>query len=564
MGSGSTTKIGSAGIDSPTYHEARERLRETLGKRPSASTIDALKDVYMGVCGERVLFGGAAEERYAQSLLHFARQFGKTRGSLKNAYRRFLDNGHQCPEESPAKRSFALSDVFDDLAFQYMQFAAIQRAAHPSSETITLETVAVQAKRIAQVLREKPLDDHDLSTLARLSALLKNIRTQSLGERFVMLIEWNERGGPVLPYHFDHLVRHAGDVDYDQWEKMLRRVFTGHKRIRVEPYDLGLEAGFDAYVGTSFQIVERIVIGAVRLSADLSQTIDGHALYEMAVTAPTLSPRTIGELLDEQMTLSADLPEEEDLDDLVNPDTSGERARSLERFYNVLSTLRTHSLLTLISKGEIQFVMAFLHVFQLWQWRPHVSVDILLHVAASQDLSNMKAQWIGSMLEMLHAPAHLSWSLKNHLDTKEHPFLTLYSLDEFWNQLSIFLDPREQRRLGEMDDKGSGQGGSSAPVTPATGGAAPVSSDPGTTSAAPVVTDFEELEAKSGASKIGFEVIDDAPTNRHGAMAVHARASLYKRGFIYRSGQLYKGARTYMNPAMTPQRPPTVFRPVMR
>jgi len=549
MGSGSSIKIGDVAV---TYDEAWDRLR-ALGRRADASTIDSLKDVYTRECGERVLSTGKSEKRYFSSLLRFAMRLGNTKSSLTDAYRLSLDKGQECPEGSPAERSLSLSDVFVSLAFQFADIAAIQRATHPALETVTLESVAVQARRMAQVLREKPLDSHDLSTLEHLAALLQNIKIQSLGERLMMMIDWDEKGRPILPYHFDHLVRSAGDVDYDKWEDLLKTVFTGDGRIQVEPYDLGSEMGFAAHVDISYQIIERIVKSAPGLFEETSYAVDDYIFNELATTAWRLSPRTIDGLLNEQVSFFGDPTEEDNFDDPFNANDAGALMRPLERFYNVLSILRIHSLLTLISRGEIQLTNAFLHVFQLWQWRPHVSVDILLHVAAATGSNGMKAGWIWSMLEKLHAPAHLSWSLKNHLDTEEYPILTVSSLDEFWEQLSIFLDPEQQRRLKEMDDEGGGKDGSSAPATPATGGAAPVSSDPEPFSASPIVTDFEKLgDAHSAA-------------NLTGVMSVHARNSMSRRAFMSQSNsQFYGGLKTFNNGAMMPQGSAMQTQPLIR
>ena len=550
MSSGSTAKI--EGADTLAYQEALGNLREMLGRRPTESTLASLKDVYQKECNERIFAGDASEQRYAKSLLHFATKFGPRKGSLKKDYERFLDKGHQCPEDSPAKLSYSLAEFLRDLSSDYTFFAGIQRVTHPSLETVTLEAVAAQSKRIAQVLREKPMDSHDLLTLTRLVDLIKNIRTQSLGENLLMTIGWNEKGRPVLPYHFDHLVANAGEVDHDKWGEMLRRVFTGHKRVRVEPHDLGSEAGLGALTQNGREIIERIVRGALRLSADLFQTPDYNELIVLITVAMQSSPSTVDELLNRQIILPVDPSLDENVADLLNPEFITKQSRPAEIFHNVLSVLRIHSLLTLTSRGEIQFFSAFLHLLQLWQWRPHISVDILLHVAASEWSNPMRAKWIESMLDMLHGPAHLSWSLKNHLDTEEDPFATVRSLDEFWEQLSIFLDPKQQRRLAEMDDEDDGKNSGSAPATPANGGAAPVPSDPGMASASAPVTDFGELETRPGAAHLS------------GAVSLYARNASYRLEFLNALHAQNRGAQFYTNPFIISQGAATAFRPVAR
>lgn len=216
---------------------------------------DGMREVYNNNCEGGVSWDGAAESRYVGSLGSLLRDID-TRAAVPtnpySYYARFLSEGRNCPENSPARLREGIREyittslqgyheglnmiaVFENLTVDVSEEA---RKAGKTTELAVVDQSVLEVEQflgplenfIQRVKSEQNLTYEQLLLLRDVADILKGPKSYGFKMALMGLIEWTSES-PKFPRTFDKLVKEAKQFDPDAWERYIRenhQEFDGH------------------------------------------------------------------------------------------------------------------------------------------------------------------------------------------------------------------------------------------------------------------------------------------------------------------------------------------------
>lgn len=410
---------------------------------------------YESVCVEKVS-GDSASQRFASTISGFTdHQFDRATSMMarhsnpvviSTAFSYYLDGGRNCPNGTLGRYEFtirasikkpymALSKEYEKTAGELESFAIVSTG---DAAKKILNTAAVQARNVAEAIRNHVFNNEQFDTMKAVLEILKHPNNLVPGSYLLNWFTWDKYEKPQFPSKykkFVELISQLSIVDIKLWEVFLPDIRGKISKTSQSDFDFWEE-------------IERYML--LEGSQAIGREAIGHTQYDETKLLMSQEgirmligddPDEIGDFERDNVILGLEENRIDGIDDTgpvfdtVNPDVSLLENAAMDR----MKEFEVRSLMLLLHNGEFELADIFFNN-DLHNIVSHP--DILLHVTASLKLTD----------------AHRA-ILKHVLNTR---VLTYSDFEEFVRKLSRGADAKS---LGERLRRkgGGGKGGASSP-----------------------------------------------------------------------------------------------------